>query len=101
MFEVFRSTDVIEAIYFDGSIGVAMEIAKAFPSRVQIEFTGGDDFLLRVTSQAAFIKPHTWVYKNGSDRLEWRDTAELAIKWEKQSGMPALKPLPIKSRKRK
>lgn len=88
MFEVFRSKETIAAIYFDGALATAMEIAKAFPCVVSIEFTGGEDFLLRVRDQAAFIQAHTWVYKNGSGRLEWRDTAELSTKWEKWTSGP-------------
>lgn len=83
MFEVFRSKEYIRAIYFDGSLEVAMVIAKAFPSRVQLEFTGGESFILRVTSQASIIVPHTYVYLNKDERLEWRDTAELEVKWDK------------------
>jgi hypothetical protein len=88
MFEVFRSKQYINAIYFDGSFETAVEIAKAFPSVAQIEFTGGSDFLLRVNSQATFIPPHNWVYRNGNDRLEWRDTEELEKKWDKWTPGP-------------
>lgn len=88
MFEVFRSKQYINAIYFDGSLAIALVIAKAFPSTVSIEFTGDDDFLLRVNSQAAIIRPHTWVYKNYSDRLEWRDTEELEKSWDKWTNGP-------------
>lgn len=89
MFETFRSRATIQAIYFDGSILAAMQIGKAFPSMVQIEFIGDDGaFLLHAKNQAAFITAHNWVYKNDSGRLEWRDTAELDTKWEKQGDSP-------------
>lgn len=97
MFEVFRSKATISAIYFDGSLEVALMIAKAFPGRVSVEFTGGEDFLLRVRDQASFIPPHNWVYENGDHRLEWRDTTELETKWEKW----AFGPIPAKPKGRK
>jgi hypothetical protein len=90
-FETFRSRDLVKAIYFDGSLDAALEIAKAFPSRVQVEFTGGEDFLLRVNNQASFISAHTYVYENDSGRLEWRDLEELTKRWE-QTSAPAAKP---------
>lgn len=92
MFEVFRSKEYINAVYFDGSLETAMEICKSFPSRVSLEFIDSKEFLLRVSNQAAFIQAHTWVYRNGSDRLEWRDTEELGKKWDKWTGSPLTEP---------
>lgn len=97
MAEVFRSKDTIAATYFDGSFQAAVEIAKEFPGRISIEFVSGTDFLLRVRDQASFIQPHNWVYQNGSNRLEWRDTAELETKWEKWTAGP----MPTKPKGRK
>jgi hypothetical protein len=88
MFETFRSRETIQAIYFDGSLDSGMAICRAFPSVVSLEFTGSESFLLRVRDQAAFLKEHTWCYKNDSGRLEWRDTEELNTKWEKQATGP-------------
>jgi hypothetical protein len=54
--EEFRSRETIQAAYFDGSLESALEVARLFPSRLQIEFTGDDGaFLLRAVSQAAFL----------------------------------------------
>jgi hypothetical protein len=83
--ETFRSRATISAVYFDGSLESALEVARLFPSQLQIEFTGGDDFLLRAMNQAAFLSAHVWVYKNGSERVEWRDHEELMKKWEPES----------------
>jgi hypothetical protein len=85
--ETFRSRDTISAVYFDGSLESALEVARLFPSQLQIEFTGGNDFLLRATNQAAFVSAHAWVYKNGSSRVEWRDHEELTKKWEPGPGV--------------
>jgi hypothetical protein len=86
--ETFRSRETIEAAYFDGSIESALEVARLFPSRLQIEFTGPDgDFLLRAVSQAAFVPPRVWVYRlYGSGHVEWRDHEELTKKWEQLQG---------------
>jgi hypothetical protein len=80
--ETFRSRDTIQAIYFDGSLESALEVARLFPSQLQVEFTSGEDFLVYVKHQASFLKPHVWVYKNGSNRVEWRDHEEITQRWE-------------------
>jgi hypothetical protein len=95
--EEFRSRETIQAAYFDGSLESALEVARLFPGSLQVEFTAHNgDFLLRARDLAAILTPHVWVYKNGSDRLEWRDQEELLVKWEPGPNVKA-----PKERKRK
>jgi hypothetical protein len=83
--ETFRSRVTIGAIYFDGSLKSALEVAQHFPGQLQIEFTGDEDFLVYAKQQANFLRPHVWVYNNGSSRVEWRDHEELTKQWEPES----------------
>jgi hypothetical protein len=96
--EEFRSRETIQAAYFDGSLESALEVARLFPSRLQIEFTGDDGaFLLRAVSQAAFLPANVWLYRNGSGHVEWRDHEELTKRWERL-GEATAKKAPVTKR---
>jgi hypothetical protein len=82
-FVTFRSRDLIEAVYYDGSRDGALEVLNAFPYYIQMELDGDNKPTLRIANQAQIVKAHSWLYRNGEHgRIEVRDHEELSKKWE-------------------